>query len=322
MNKSILLVGEPMGLFIAGTTGPLESVDTFTLTTCGAELNVAIGLKRLGQPVSYMTKVGDDPFGRKIINRMKDTGIATDSVLYSETHPTGFMFKEKVTSGDPGIFYFRRGSAASTLSPEDVDALDFSRYRSIHMTGITPALTPSTRAATDRMIEKARAHGSPLSFDPHRRPQLWPDTRTMADYMNGVAAKADIFMPGIGEIEKILGETVPEKIADHYLKAGCGMLILKIGARGAYYATERESGYAEGFAVDHVVDTVGAGDGFAAGVLSGLSDGLSLADATRRGCAVGAIQVMSVGDNDGLPSMAELTAFMAGDPHWRKANED
>lgn len=132
--KHTILVGEPMGLFIADELGKLEDVNHFSFTTCGAELNVAIGMKRLGHDVSYMTKLGNDPFGARIVNRIKELGISTDLIQFSPEHPTGFMFKSMVTDGDPSIFYFRKGSAASTLSAEDVAALDFSSYSAVHVT--------------------------------------------------------------------------------------------------------------------------------------------------------------------------------------------
>ena len=91
-----------------------------------------------------------------------------------------------------------------------------------------------------------------------------------------------------------------------------------MGGKGAYYASSSSSGYVPGFPVETIVDTVGAGDGFAAGVLSALREGLSLEDAVRRGNAIGAIQVMSLGDNDGLPTREELDAFMNGKKDWRK----
>ena len=123
MRKGVLLVGEPMGLFMADSVGELEKVESFSLTTCGAELNVAIGLKRLGHNVTYLTKLGNDLFGRRIIDVMRSNGISTDEILYSDTHTTGFMFKSKVTAGDPAICYFRRNSAASTLAAEDVERI-------------------------------------------------------------------------------------------------------------------------------------------------------------------------------------------------------
>lgn len=319
MKKSLLLVGEPMGLFIAKSFGKLEEVDEFSLTTCGAEFNVAVGLKRLGHEVSYMTKLGDDPFGKRIVGMMKATGILTDMILYSKNHPTGFMFKSMVADGDPDIFYFRRGSAASTLCKADVWDLDYIKYDAIHMTGITPALSESAREATAALLQRARENNILFSFDPNLRPQLWPSREAMADYINGMAAKSDIFLPGVKEAKIILGETDPEKIGRYYLDQGTKTVIVKLGAAGAYYATARESGYVPGFKVETIVDTVGAGDGFAAGVLSGLREGLSLRETVRRGCAIGAIQLMSKGDNDGLPYKDELDRFMLGEKNFRRS---
>lgn len=319
MKKSVLLVGEPMGLFIANTAGKLEDVSEFTLTTCGAEFNVAVGMKRLNNDVTYMTKLGNDPFGKKILKMMQQTGISTDEIILSGTSPTGFMFKEKAVGADPGIFYFRKGSAASTLSGSDVEKLDFSKFDIVHLTGITPALTQSCREASEMLNRKAKEHGCLFSFDPNLRPQLWPSKEIMSKYINQMAAKSDIFLPGINEAKLILGESEPEMIAGRYLDMGTKTIIIKLGSSGAYYASHNgESRYVNGYKVKEVIDTVGAGDGFAAGVLTGLREGLPIEDAVRRGCAVGAIQVMSKGDNDGLPYRDELDAFMAGKADWRR----
>ncbi len=317
-HKTTLLVGEPMGLFIAEETGRLEDVDHFSFTTCGAELNVAIGMKRLGHEVSYMTKLGRDPFGKRITNRMEEIGISTGHILFSDERPTGFMFKSMVAEGDPSIFYFRRGSAASTLSAEDVAALDLSACALVHMTGITPALSDSAREAVLALAARTRGSGVKLSFDPNLRLQLWPDTEKMVECLNGIAEQADIFLPGVKEAKILMGEDDPEKIAAWYISRGTKTVVVKLGAKGAYYASAGgESGYVPGFHVDRIVDTVGAGDGFAAGVLTALLEDMPLAEAVRRGCAIGAIQLLSKGDNDGLPSRRELERFMTGEPEWR-----
>ena len=309
-HKTTLLVGEPMGLFIAEETGRLEDVDHFSFTTCGAELNVAIGMKRLGHEVSYMTKLGRDPFGKRITNRMEEIGISTGHILFSDERPTGFMFKSMVAEGDPSIFYFRRGSAASTLSAEDVAALDLSGCALVHMTGITPALSDSAREAVLALAARTRGSGVKLSFDPNLRLQLWPDTEKMAECLNGIAEQADIFLPGVKEAKILMGEDDPEKIAAWYIARGTKTVVVKLGAKGAYYASASgESGYVPGFHVDRIVDTVGAGDGFAAGVLTALLEDMPLAEAVRRGCAIGAIQLLSKGDNDGaLPTRRSSSA--------------
>ena len=314
-KESILLVGEPMGLFIAKSEGAFEDVDEYSVATCGAELNVAIGLTRLGHRASYLTKLGPDPFGKRIVKQMKREGIATDDILYDDTLRTGFMLKGSTSVGDPAIYYFRAGSAASTLSPTDVEGLDFSKFRAIHMTGITPALSDSTRDLCRFLAAKAHEEGIFLSFDPNLRPQLWPSQEVMARYINEFAAQCDLFLPGIAEGKILAGLEDPVAIAAHYRELGAGAVVVKVGGEGAYFDADEEKGLVPGFHVSHVVDTVGAGDGFAAGVLSARMEDLSWYDSVRRGNAIGAIQIMSVGDNDGLPTREELAKFMLTDEH-------
>lgn len=321
MTKGTLLVGEPMGLFIAQQQGPLEDVEGYSMALAGAEFNVAVGLRRLGHPVGYLTKLGTDPFGKRVIRMMGDNGISTDLISFSRERTTGFMLKSRVDQGNPEIYYYRKHSAASTLCPQDVLDLDFSQYAVLHITGITPALSDATRAATEALWQKAREQGMLFSFDPNLRPQLWPDRDAMVAYINAMAARSDLFLPGVEEAAVLLGTDDPEQIAQRYRRSGTHTVIVKLGERGAYYATPRESGYVDSFPVARVVDTVGAGDGFAAGVLSALQEGLPIREAVRRGNAVGAIQVMSRGDNDGLPTRAELEAFMAGRQDWRKQHD-
>ncbi len=315
-EKSILLVGEPMGLFIAKTEGAFEDVDEYAVATCGAEFNVAVGLTRLGHRASYLTKLGPDPFGKRIVKFMNKEGIATDDILYDETLRTGFMLKGSTSEGDPAIYYFRAGSAASTLAPADVADLDYSKFSMIHMTGITPALSDSTREVCRYLAAKAHEGGIFLSFDPNLRPQLWPSREVMADYLNEFAAQCDLFLPGVAEGEQLAGLSDPVAIARHYRELGARNVVVKVGGDGAYFDSEDEGcALVPGFHVSHIVDTVGAGDGFAAGVLSARAEGLSWYDSVRRGNAIGAIQIMSVGDNDGLPTREELATFMETDEH-------
>ena len=119
MEKGAILVGEPMGLFIAQEEGKLSDVSGYSMAVAGAEFNVAVGLARLDLPVTYLTRLGEDPFGQKIVRTLQRNGIGSEFVSFSKERSTGFMLKSKVSTGDPKIFYFRKGSAASTLSKED-----------------------------------------------------------------------------------------------------------------------------------------------------------------------------------------------------------
>lgn len=121
MKSGLILAGEPMGLLIAQSEGSLDSVSGYDLAVAGAEFNVAVGVARLGHRVTYMTKLGKDPFGQRIIHVLNENKIGNEFVAWSDTKKTGFMLKGRVSQGDPDIFYFRAGSAASTLSVEDVE---------------------------------------------------------------------------------------------------------------------------------------------------------------------------------------------------------
>lgn len=313
MAKGVVLVGEPMGLFIAQNEGPLDEAAAYTMAVAGAEFNVAVGLARLQHKATYLTKLGNDPFGKRIARVLAQNNIGNEFVSYSNTRFTGLMLKSKVSRGDPEIFYLRKNSAASTLEPADFEQMDFSNYSYLHLTGILPALTPSTRKAAFALVEKAKKSGLAISFDPNLRPQLWPSREEMVEVVNRLAAQADIVLPGISEGEILCGCRDKDAISDFYLRLGAGAVITKLGADGAYVATKKTRQLIPGFTVENIVDTVGAGDGFAAGVLSALLEGHSLAGAVQRGNAVGAMQLMSAGDNEGLPSREQLAAFMGLD---------
>ena len=308
MQSGLILVGEPMGLLIAQTEGSLNNVSSYDLAVAGAEFNVAIGTARLEHKVTYMTKLGDDPFGKRITTVLKDNKIGDEFISFSKERATGFMLKGRTSVGDPEIFYFRKNSAASTLN---VEKIDLSNYGYIHLTGILPALSEDTKKATFSLIKKAKKQGLFISFDPNLRPQLWKSQEEMIQTINELASYADLVLPGQAEGKILIGTDDEKEINDFYLQNGASICVTKCGSKGAYVSTKDGEGYmVEGYKVEKVVDTVGAGDGFATGVVTGLMEGLTLSEAVKRGTAIGAIQVMSRGDNEGLPTRQELKDFM------------
>lgn len=304
-------MGEAMGLFMAEEPGPLSEVRRFTASIAGAEYNVAVGLARLGHTPAYCTRLGDDPIGRRILKGLAANGISDRLVLVAEGELTGFMMKSSTRDGDPDIAYYRRGSAASRITPEDIDRLDLSDCGRLHVTGVFPAVSAGALAAVERLIQRAGALGIATSFDPNLRPRLWPDEASMVRELNRLAEGAETVLPGLEEGRLLTGCGTPEEIAGFYHRRGAKNVVVKLGAKGAYYSSAEGSGVAEGFPVKRPVDTVGAGDGFAAGVVSGLAEGLSLGEAVFRGAVIGAIQVGSKSDNEGLPTREELAAVIA-----------
>lgn len=297
-----------MVMFVAKTEGELHEVEEFTRMLAGAEVNVAIGLKRLEHSVSYVTKLGLDPFGTYIENKLKAEGLDAQ-VTKDSGHFTGYQLKNKVTEGDPQVFYFRRNSAASCLSEEDIENVELEGAKVLHITGIPPALSLSCRKATYRLIERARESGMLVSFDPNLRPSLWESQEVMIETVNDIASKADLVLPGTGEGLILMGSDKPEEIAAFYRGKGARMVIVKAGAKGAYVDSEEGKRFYPGYKVKEVVDTVGAGDGFAVGVLSAYLEGLSEEEMADRGNAIGSIQVSVASDNEGLPTREELDAY-------------
>ena len=306
----VLLIGEPMAMLIADTVGPLEEVESFTRKLAGAEVNVCIGLTRLEHVTTYVTHLGQDPFGNYVKATLEKEGISTAFITFDDVFKTGIMLKGKVLAGDPHTAYYRKGSAASKMTPEQMENIDLTGFDLVHMTGILPALSLECRAATKRLMERAKGAGIAVSFDPNLRPALWESKEVMVETLNDLAKLADLVLPGACEGLTLVGSDDPVKIADYYQSLGAKQVVVKVGSEGAYARDGVSSSMISGFKVETVVDTVGAGDGFATGVISGLVEGLSLNEAVRRGNAIGAIQVGHPSDNEALPTRDELTAYM------------
>lgn len=306
----VITIGEAMAMFVATKTGELSAVDQFMKRVAGAELNVATGLARLGLKVGWVSRVGNDSFGQFVLDTLKKEGIETAGVTLDDRYPTGFQLKSKVTDGtDPIVEYFRKGSAASHLSVEDFNPVWFTAAKHLHLSGVAAALSPSSYALLDHAAGAMKAAGKTISFDPNLRPVLWKSEAEMVEKLNHLAFQADWVLPGVKEGQILTGEKTPEGIADFYLNRGVKAVILKTGADGAWFKTaDGEQGAVAAVKVENVVDTVGAGDGFAVGVVSALLEGKTLHQAITRGNIIGSLAIQVQGDSEGLPTREQLEA--------------
>lgn len=301
----VVTIGESMVVFTPTSDGFMRNATEFTKKIGGAESNVAIGLARLGHQTGWISKLGYDEFGKAILGFLKGENVDVSQVTFDEEAPTGIYFKEPRRQNNTRVYYYRKGSAASKLTPGDLDHEYLSRAKFLHITGITPALSESCRETIFEAIKLAKSNGTTIVFDPNLRLKLW-DKDTARETLLKIAAEADIVLPGVAEGEFLFGESDPNKLGQLFLHHGSSVVIMKKGAEGAYYFTNKESALIPGFPVKQVVDPVGAGDGFAAGFLSGLLDGLELGKAVERANAVGALVTMVNGDVDGLPERDEV----------------
>ena len=309
MGLEVITLGEAMLLLVADRPGPLEDAESFDKRTAGAETNAAIGLARLGLKVGWASRLGADAMGRYLVRVMRGEGIDCSHVIADPTQRTGFQIKGRVEGGgDPPTEYYRKGSAASLFQPDQIDVSWLTAARHLHTTGVFSAVSDSCLATVQRSMALMREAGRTISFDTNLRPSLWSSPERMRSVINALAAQADWVLPGLEEGQILTGERTAEGVAAFYRAQGAKLVVVKLGPEGAYFEGDAGKGHVPGFPVAQVVDTVGAGDGFAAGVISGLLDGLGVPDAVKRGAWIGARAVQVLGDSEGFPTRAELVA--------------
>ena len=283
----VLSFGETMAMLVADHTGDLAHVGQFHKRIAGADNNVAIGLARLGFKVKWLSRVGNDSFGRFILDTLQKEGLDCQHVEIDLQHPTGFQLKSRVEDGsDPQVEYFRRGSAASHMSCAAITPA-LLEARHLHATGIPPALSASCNELSFALMKAMREAGHSVSFDPNLRPSLWASESQMIRDINALAAHAHWVLPGLSEGRLLTGYDTPADIAAFYLDQGSEAVIIKLGADGAYFRTADDQAFVPAVPVAKVVDTVGAGDGFAVGVISALLDNLSMTQAVQRANWIG-----------------------------------
>lgn len=314
----VITFGEAMAMFIADSPGPLHANRQFTMELAGAETNVAIGLAKLGLNVGFVSKVGTDAFGRFIIQTLQNQHVNIEQLQMDSDYPTGFQLKSQVIDGDPEVQYFRKGSAASHLNPSDFKDEYFRQARHLHVTGIPLAISNSTRDFAKHAIAFMKKQKKTITFDTNLRPSLWNSKEEMIKVTNKFANQANIVLPGLEEGQLLTGYQDPKDISSFYLDAGVEMVIVKLGKNGAFYKTSDHEGFVSGYKVKQVVDTVGAGDGFAVGIISGVLENLPIENTIARGNAIGALAIQSLGDNTGYPDQAKLLDFLNN--HYQGVN--
>ncbi len=301
--------GETMVMMTPEETGSLKYADRFSRHLGGTESNFAIGLARLGLRAGWISRLGRDSFGDYVEAFIRGEGVDVSQVKRDPGCPTGLMVKERFELGQTRVYYYRRGSAASRLRPEDLDETYMGQARHLHLTGITPALSDSCRQTVYRGIELARQGGLTITFDPNIRLKLWSGEE-MRRVILDIASRVDVVLPGLREGQILFETDRPDEILSRFLALGPRVVVLKTGAEGAILGTTEERTHVPGFQLERMVDPVGAGDGFAAGFVAGQLKGYSLPESVRLANAVGAFATTVRGDVEGLPTWDELQLFL------------
>ena len=218
--------------------------------------------------------------------------------------PTGVFFREPLADGARRVYYYRAGSAASRLAPEDLEASAFHGVRVVHLSGITPALSGACAAAVRRAIKLGKEAGAVISFDPNYRAKLW-DAATARATLTDLVQQVDLLLLSDEDAAILFPDSSGAEVLERSAALGPGTVVLKQAARGAIALSAGELFQAKAARPAKVVDSVGAGDGFNAGFLAGLIRKLSLEESLKLGAYVGARAVAALGDYAGYPRKSE-----------------
>lgn len=309
----VLCLGETMALFVPAEPGPPDEVVTWTRTVGGAESNVASHLAALGLRSAWVSAVGDDAFGKAVVATVASFGVDVSGVVVDPMRPTGLYVKESDASGSP-VRYYRWGSAASGMTPALLDSLPLPGVRVVHTSGITPALSDSCRSLMRTLFAGPRDFT--LSFDLNWRPRLWTDRDPAV--LRELAAAADIVFVGADEAEVVWGVATPADIRAYLPEPPT--LVVKQGAEGATLFEGTAAPVFEPALKVDVVEPVGAGDAFAAGVLYGTLAGWTPGKRLRAGHLRAASSLLTHHDvGPSLPASFVSAMLTASAAEWAAA---
>ncbi|WP_087486298.1 sugar kinase [Brachybacterium massiliense] len=307
----VVTVGETMAMMRSGTIGSLAHLPSMDISLGGAESNLAIGLRRLEVPTAWISRVGDDPLGQRVVREIRAEGVEVHCD-FDPKRPTGLMIKSRPNVTSTRVDYYRAGSAASALEPSHLPEGLIEQARILHISGITSLLSASAHATVVAAVRRAAAAGVQVSLDVNYRSRLGSRER-LAQLLGDVLGQVDLLFGGTEELS-ILAPEADESSPHSLLEALAAegrQVVVKLGADGASALANGRLYEAPGRAVD-VVDTVGAGDAFVAGYLSAQLDGLDVPTRLRRANACGAAACTTPSDWEDAPRRIDLDALLTG----------
>lgn len=311
MKLDFISIGEVMIQFNAVSPGPLRYVKYFEVHVAGSEANMLVGLTKLGFRTGIVSRVGDDEFGKLVVNFLRGEGVDVSRVKIDDSAPTGIYFIQRhfPVPGESTVFYYRHGSAASKLSPSDVDEEYVANSRGVILTGITPALSDSCYAAVDRMYRIAKSSGIDIVFDTNIRMKLWRDSLKARNLLTPLL-QARIVFTNSKDLEVLFPGQYMKEAAMNILKRGCEIVVVKLGDKGAIAYDSRGEYRVEAFKIPIIEDVIGAGDAFNAAFLASIYRGMSVDQALLYAAAAGALVVTVRGDVEAQPSWRDLDVFL------------
>jgi 2-dehydro-3-deoxygluconokinase len=294
MTYDLIALGETMVALAPPPGETLPSARVLHVDHAGAESNSCVGLARLGFQVAWVSRLGQDPAGDRVLGALQAEGVDTRFVRRDPDRPTGLLLKDS----QAGVRYYRTGSAASVLSREDLTGVPVADARAVLVTGVTALIGHRPREAALALLSAARGL---RVVDPNLRRGLWGSDRR-ADLVHGLVEQCDLLLGGEAELAEIFGDGDTEALARRCAARGplevvvrCRDHVGALSTHGEWVEIEDPRGLS-------AVDPVGAGDAFNAGYVAVRLRGGSVVEAVRAGAHCGAAVVTRVGDTAGFPT--------------------
>ncbi|MFW6035456.1 MAG: PfkB family carbohydrate kinase [Halothermotrichaceae bacterium] len=318
MAVDIITMGEMLIDFVPLKKGlPLKENKGFLRMPGGAPANVAVGAAKLGLNSAFFGKVGNDPFGRLLIETLKDNEVETKAIMQTDKAKTTLAFVTLDEAGDRDFTFYRDPGADMLYKWQEVDVELLKTAKYFHHGSISLINQPA-RDTTIHMAQFAKDKGILVSYDPNLRMPLWSNEKEAKKWITEGLKTADIVKLSEEELEFITGEKEIDNGVKKIMEYGSGLLFVTLGEKGCYFNNGSESKTVPGFRVE-VQDTTGAGDAFVAGILSQLAKHKSninelsktdLVSIVRFANAVGALTTKGKGAIASLPELESINNFI------------
>ncbi|KWX70494.1 carbohydrate kinase family protein [Paenibacillus jilunlii] len=304
-NKSndLLAAGELLVDMISNEYDDTFQSAGYTKFPGGSPSNIAINVRKLGISSVIVSAVGEDGFGKFLVDRLRGEGLETQGIQRN-SNSTSLVVVSKSKSTPVPIFY--RGADYHLAYTPMLDAA-LKSSRIVHFSCWPVSRTPS-RQTIERMIEEARKEGMLIGFDPNYHSAIWQEGEDGVQYVKDLISKVDIIKPSEDDAERLFGRDTPYRQLEKFLELGAKLVILTLGENGAIVSNGRETRIFETLATD-VVDTTGAGDAFWSGFYTAAVKGYTLQEALNLGFAVSAFKLKYTGAVVDLPKIEDIQAY-------------
>ena len=287
----------------------IETADTFTRSLAGDSFNLCVAAQRLGTSTGYVTRLGDDPFADYLLGTFQSLGIDTSGVRRVEGF-NAVHFVAQLPNGDRDFVYYRSGSAPSTLQPEDLDPDYIGSAKVLHCSGVAQAISDSARQTVLRAAQIAKERGIKVSYDPNYRHQLWAP-EDLKDAASELIPYVDYFLPNVPDDSRALLDTDdPYEVVDHFRDLGLPVVAVTRGEEGAVIGCDEGVFEIPAYRPDGPIDSTAAGDAFNGGLIHGLLNGMSIAEAGRLGTITAGLKLRGRGALSGMPTLDEVEAII------------